>query len=129
MSQLHRSAFCRHQGTLSHVVVLSKKDEATTSCMKRPKRRRMVAAAASASAAPTRVAVLGAGVIGLTSALRLLEEVPGLDSVTVIAEKWGRETTSDGAGGERWLGAAPCRTRHCRPCLPQALLQQTRAPH
>ncbi|KAK9806988.1 hypothetical protein WJX72_009635 [[Myrmecia] bisecta] len=45
-----------------------------------------------------KVGVLGAGVIGLSTALRLCQEVPGID-VTVIAEHFGSATTSDGAGG------------------------------
>jgi len=45
-----------------------------------------------------KVAVIGAGVIGLSTALRLQEEIPGLQ-VSVIAEKFSPETTSDGAAG------------------------------
>lgn len=41
------------------------------------------------------VAVVGAGVVGLASALQLLRA--GFD-VTVIAEAWSPDTTSDGAG-------------------------------
>ena len=44
------------------------------------------------------VAVLGAGVIGLSTALRLAHELPGA-SITLIAEKFDMETTSSGAAG------------------------------
>jgi glycine/D-amino acid oxidase-like deaminating enzyme len=40
------------------------------------------------------VAVVGAGVIGLSCALRLLRA--GFKDVTVIADKWTPNTTSDG---------------------------------
>ena len=42
--------------------------------------------------------VLGAGVVGLTTALQLQETFPGCE-VTIIAEKFNTETTSDGAAG------------------------------
>lgn len=45
-----------------------------------------------------RVAVVGAGVVGLTTATMLQEALPGA-SCTVIADKFGQETTSDGAAG------------------------------
>lgn len=45
-----------------------------------------------------KVCVLGAGVIGLTTAVKFLEEIPGLQ-VTVVAENLGANTTSHGAGG------------------------------
>ena len=44
------------------------------------------------------IVVLGAGVIGLTSALRLCDELPTAN-VTVIAETFENETTSAGAAG------------------------------
>ena len=44
------------------------------------------------------VVVLGAGVIGLTTALRLCNELPTA-KVTVFAEKFEDETTSAGAAG------------------------------
>jgi D-amino-acid oxidase len=55
-----------------------------------------------ADAAPVQVCVLGGGVIGLTTALRLLEQPragggPPL-AVTVVADAWSPDTTSDGAG-------------------------------
>ncbi|XP_046578287.1 D-aspartate oxidase-like [Haliotis rubra] len=45
-----------------------------------------------------KVAVVGAGVVGLSTAINILENVPGVD-VTVIADKFEEETTSSGAGG------------------------------
>mmetsp|Transcript_2223 Transcript_2223/g.5901 ORF Transcript_2223/g.5901 Transcript_2223/m.5901 type:complete len:426 (-) Transcript_2223:578-1855(-) len=59
--------------------------------------RRATAAAASGAAGPS-VAVLGAGVVGLTSALRLLQELPG-SRVTIISSKLGTDTTTAGAAG------------------------------
>lgn len=44
------------------------------------------------------IAIIGAGVIGLTSAVRLAEELPSA-SVTVIAQSFGKDTTSAGAAG------------------------------
>ncbi|KAK9832388.1 hypothetical protein WJX74_008635 [Apatococcus lobatus] len=44
------------------------------------------------------VCVLGAGVIGLTTALRTRQELPHL-SVTLVAEDFGVNTTSQGSGG------------------------------
>ncbi|XP_050713815.1 D-amino-acid oxidase-like isoform X2 [Eriocheir sinensis] len=48
--------------------------------------------------AGVRVAVVGAGVVGLTTATLLQEALPGA-SVTALADKFGQETTSDGAAG------------------------------
>lgn len=45
-----------------------------------------------------RVAVVGAGIVGLTTATMLQEELPGA-SITILADKFGTETTSDGAAG------------------------------
>lgn len=45
-----------------------------------------------------RVGILGAGVVGLNTAIQLQKEFPTLD-VTIIAEKFNQETTSDGAAG------------------------------
>lgn len=45
-----------------------------------------------------KVAVLGAGVIGLSSALRLTQEIPNAE-VTVVAASFDMETTSSGAAG------------------------------
>ena len=51
-------------------------------------------------------AILGAGVIGLSTALRLIESI-GVQvnksnfKITVIADKFDLETTSDGAGGKK----------------------------
>ncbi len=48
----------------------------------------------------SRVAVLGAGVVGLSTAVQLQELLqPGAPPVTIIADKFAKETTSDGAGG------------------------------
>ncbi len=44
------------------------------------------------------VCVLGAGVVGLTTALRLRQELPHL-RVTLVAENFGVDTTSHGSGG------------------------------
>lgn len=50
--------------------------------------------------APKRVAVVGAGVVGLTSALRILQTFPpGSVALTVLAERFGGDTTSAGAAG------------------------------
>lgn len=46
----------------------------------------------------TRIGVLGAGIVGVTTALELQKEFPSA-SLTIIAEKFGQETTSDGAAG------------------------------
>ena len=48
---------------------------------------------------PPRVAVVGAGVIGLSSALRLTQEIPQAE-VTIIAERFDSDTTSSGAAGK-----------------------------
>ena len=44
------------------------------------------------------VCVLGAGVVGLTTALRLRQAMPHLH-VTLLAENFGLDTTSHGSGG------------------------------
>ena len=67
-----------------------------------------MASAAESSMSSGEVCVLGAGVVGLTAALRIKQLMPGV-GVTVVAELWGADTTSDGAAG-LWkpftLGAA-----------------------
>jgi FAD dependent oxidoreductase len=60
-------------------------------------KRRTVSVLASASRIP-KVAVIGGGVIGLTSALRLLQRSPQAE-VTLIADKLAIDTTSSGAAG------------------------------
>ena len=45
-----------------------------------------------------RIGVLGAGVIGLSTATRIQQCLPNAD-VTIIADKFLTETTSHGAGG------------------------------
>ena len=47
---------------------------------------------------PCNIAVLGAGVVGLAAAVRLLTDCPDV-SVTVLADLTGSETTSQGSGG------------------------------
>ena len=46
----------------------------------------------------TRVCVIGAGVVGLSSAVRIQEELPHCD-VTLLADRFSPDTTSDGSGG------------------------------
>ncbi len=43
-------------------------------------------------------AILGAGIVGLATAYRLTEVLKEFD-ITIIADSFGVETTSDGAGG------------------------------
>ena len=65
----------------------------------RHKPRLMHALPTSASAPkPPHIAVVGGGVIGLTSTLHLLQRHPTA-TVTLIAHKLAAETTSEGAGG------------------------------
>jgi len=45
------------------------------------------------------ICVIGAGVVGLSTAVRLVENVSDKDTVTIIADKFNTETTSDGAFG------------------------------
>lgn len=45
-----------------------------------------------------RVCVVGAGVIGLSTAVRIQNELPNYD-VTVLADRFTPDTTSDGSGG------------------------------
>ncbi|PVD21198.1 hypothetical protein C0Q70_19366 [Pomacea canaliculata] len=45
-----------------------------------------------------RIAILGAGIVGLTTAVNVQREIP-LASVTIIADKFGTDTTSSGSGG------------------------------
>jgi len=45
-----------------------------------------------------KVCVIGAGVIGLSSAVRILEECAGAE-VTLVAEKLSPQTTTDVSGG------------------------------
>jgi len=46
----------------------------------------------------TRVCVIGAGIIGLSTAYRLQEALPDVD-VTVISEEFSPNTTADGSAG------------------------------
>lgn len=52
----------------------------------------------TATASLANLCVVGAGVVGLSTALRLLQELQGV-SVTVVAESFLTATTSDGAAG------------------------------
>ncbi|CAH1779645.1 unnamed protein product [Owenia fusiformis] len=45
-----------------------------------------------------KIAVVGAGVIGLSTAVKIQEEIPEAD-VTIFADKFNQATTSDGAAG------------------------------
>ncbi|XP_070555494.1 D-aspartate oxidase-like [Ptychodera flava] len=54
------------------------------------------------------IAVIGAGVMGLASAVRILENIPRV-TVTVMADKFSPNTTSDGAAG-LWEPYAPGNT-------------------
>jgi len=46
-----------------------------------------------------RVGVVGAGVVGLSTAFRVLQQFPNQVQVEILAEKFETETTSDGAAG------------------------------
>ena len=46
----------------------------------------------------SRVAVIGAGVVGLSTSVLIQGRIPGVD-VTIIADKFDKDTTSDGAAG------------------------------
>lgn len=48
-----------------------------------------------------KVAVVGAGIVGLGCATAIQERLPNL-SVTIFAEKFSPGTTSDGAAGMFW---------------------------
>ena len=45
-----------------------------------------------------RICVLGAGVVGLSTAVQLQDALPTA-RVTIVADKFHKDTTSDGAGG------------------------------
>lgn len=45
-----------------------------------------------------KVAVIGAGVIGLSTALRILQKFPDVE-MTIFADKFTPDTTGDGAAG------------------------------
>ena len=45
-----------------------------------------------------RIAVIGAGVVGLSTALNVQQRLPDAD-ITIIADRFTTETTSHGAGG------------------------------
>ena len=48
-----------------------------------------------------RVCVVGAGIIGVSTAVNILESIPNVE-VTILAEKFSPDTTSSGIGG-LWL--------------------------
>jgi hypothetical protein len=62
---------------------------------------------AVAAAAGAHICVVGGGVAGLTTALRVLLELPDA-CVTVVAEAWGTDITSAGAAGK----AGPLPSQH-----------------
>lgn len=64
-----------------------------------------------------KVCVVGAGVVGLTTALQIQQSIPNVQ-VTVLADKWEEETTSYGAGGLFRM------TRHHAPGNDIKLLRQ-----
>jgi glycine/D-amino acid oxidase-like deaminating enzyme len=69
---------------------------------------------------PTKICVIGAGVIGLSTAVQLLESVQSsTTSVTLIADSFDVDTTSDGAAGIfRPTGDhAPGVPRHLLKCV------------
>ena len=45
-----------------------------------------------------RICVIGAGIIGVSSAVRVIEAFPGSE-VTIVADEFSPHTTSDVAGG------------------------------
>ena len=45
-----------------------------------------------------KVAVVGAGIIGLSSAISIQNRIPGID-ITLISDKFSPNTTGDGAAG------------------------------
>lgn len=45
-----------------------------------------------------RVCVIGGGVIGMSTAYRLLDEIPDVD-VTIVSEDYSPNTTGDGSAG------------------------------
>lgn len=65
---------------------------------RRLRRSYISARAQKGGARPFQVCVIGAGVAGLTSAYRVLQECPNVQ-VTVVAERLGTDTTSSGAAG------------------------------
>lgn len=60
--------------------------------------RLMTTSICCSATAARNIAVVGGGVIGLTSALRVFERIPEA-SVTIFAEKVATDTTSEGAAG------------------------------
>ena len=56
---------------------------------------------------PKRVCIVGAGVVGLSSAVRAKEVLGKTYDVTLIADKFGKDTTSDVAAGIFLLEVCP----------------------
>lgn len=46
-----------------------------------------------------RIAIIGAGIIGVTSACRIIETIPNA-KITIYAEKFSPDTTSDVSAGK-----------------------------
>ena len=46
----------------------------------------------------TKIAVIGGGIIGTTSAMAIIDSIPNIE-ITLISEKFSPNTTSDGSGG------------------------------
>ena len=60
----------------------------------------MSAAPAEATPRQLRIGVIGAGVVGLSTALKILQEFPNSVQLEILADKFETETTSDGNGKE-----------------------------
>ena len=60
----------------------------------------MSAAPAEATPRQLRIGVIGAGVVGLSTALKILQEFPDSVQLEILADKFETETTSDGNGKE-----------------------------
>lgn len=63
-----------------------------------------------------RVAVVGAGVVGLSTAVCVAEALP-LCSVTLLADRFSPDTTSDGAAGILYAAKFPGAAAICFPVL------------
>ena len=46
-----------------------------------------------------RICILGGGIVGATSALRIVQDTNGAHEITLLAEKFTPDTTSDGVAG------------------------------
>lgn len=63
-----------------------------------------------------RIAVVGAGVVGLSTAVCIAEALP-LCSVTLLADRFSPDTTSDGAAGILFAAKFPGAAAICFPVL------------